>query len=53
MPLACRPLIGSTSLRCFARRSRRQYVARIPHPSANPEEWLKHYGSMKIEEPVQ
>jgi hypothetical protein len=32
---------------------KRQYVARISHPSANLEQWLKHYGSMKIEEPVQ
>ena len=32
---------------------KRQYVARIHHPSATPEEWLKQYGGMKIEEPMQ
>ena len=29
---------------------KRQYVARIPHPSANPEEWLTQYGGMKDED---
>jgi len=32
---------------------KRQYVARIPHASANPEEWLKQYGGIEIEEPIQ
>ena len=31
-------------------RTRRQYVARIPDPSANAEEWLKQYGGMKDED---